>query len=124
MREYDPNLNIDPMKWGSLDDDQKLQLVEEYHEQFDPDLPDLALHSVLHTIVENQIALGDETPAAAALARVESEGLDRHDAVHAIASVLVSYLHEMLGASDTKNHNDQYFEALTKLTAESWRSQT
>lgn len=123
MREYDPNLNIDPMKWGSLDDDQKLQLVEEYHEQFDPDLPDLALHSVLHTIVENQIALGDETPAAA-LARVESEGLDRHDAVHAIASVLVSYLHEMLGASDTKNHNDQYFEALTKLTAESWRSQT
>jgi hypothetical protein len=124
MREYDPNLNIDPMKWGSLDDDQKLQLVEEYHEQFDPDLPDLALHSVLHTIVENQIALGDETPAAAALARVESEGLDRHDAVHAIASVLVSYRHEMLGASDTKNHNDQYFEALTKLTAESWRSQT
>ena len=124
MREYDPNLNIDPMKWGSLDDDQKLQLVEEYHEQFDPDLPDLALHSVLHTIVENQIALGDETPAAAALARVESEGLDRHDAVHAIASVLVSYLHEMLGASDTKNHNDQYFEALTKLTAESWHSQT
>lgn len=124
MREYDPNLNIDPMKWGSLDDDQKLQLVEEYHEQFDPDLPDLALHSVLHTIVENQIALGDETPATAALARVESEGLDRHDAVHAIASVLVSYLHEMLGASDIKNHNDQYFEALTKLTAESWRSQT
>jgi len=124
MGEYDPNLNIDPMKWGSLDDDQKLQLVEEYHEQFDPDLPDLALHSVLHTIVENQIALGDETPAAATLARLGSEGLDRHDAVHAIASILVSYLHEMLGASDAKNHNVQYFEALTKLTAESWHSQT
>jgi hypothetical protein len=123
MRKYDPTLNHDPVKWGSLDDDQKLHLVEEYHERFDPDLSDLALHSVLHTIVENQIALGDETPAAATLARLQSEGLDRHDAVHAIASVLVSYLHEMRSASDTKNHNDRYFEALTKLTAESWRAQ-
>jgi len=123
MREYDPALNPDPAKWVSLDEDEKLQLVQKYHERFDPDLPDLALHSVVHTIVENQIALGDETPVAATLARLRSEGLDRHDAVHAIASVLVNYLHEMLSGSDTKDHNEQYFEALTELTAESWGSQ-
>lgn len=100
-----------------------MQLVQEYHERFDSDLPDVALHSVLHTIIENQIALGNETPVAATLARLKSGGLDRHDAVHAIASELVNYLHEMLSASDAKNHNDQYFEALAKLTAASWRSQ-
>lgn len=123
MREYDPTLNLDPVKWSSLDDDQKLQLVQEYHERFDSDLPDLALHSVVHTIIENQIALGNETPVAATLARLESGGLARHDAVHAIASVLVNYLHEILSGSDTKNHNEQYFEALTELTAERWSSQ-
>ena len=88
-------------------------------ERFDPNSPDLAMHSVVHTIVENQIALRDETPVAAALARLKSEGLDRHGAVHAIASVLVNYLHEMLSGSDTIDHNEQYFEALTELTAES-----
>jgi len=123
MREYDPALDPDPAKWISLDDDEKLQLVEKYHERFDPDLPDLELHSVIHAIIENQIALKDETPVAATLARLKCEGLDRHDAVHAIASVLVNYLHEMLSGSDTKAHNEQYFEALMDLTAESWSSQ-
>jgi hypothetical protein len=52
-----------------------------------------------------------------------SEGLDRHDAVHAIASVLVNYLHEMLSGSDTKDQNEHYFEALAELTAEYWNSQ-
>ena len=69
MREYDPALDPDPAKWISLDDDEKLQLVEKYHERFDPDLPDLELHSVIHAIIENQIALKDETPVAATLAR-------------------------------------------------------
>jgi hypothetical protein len=123
MREYDPTLNLEPAKWGLLDEDEKLQLVQKYHERFDPDMPDLGLHSVVHTIVENQVALGGETPVAANLVRLVSEGLDRHDAVHAIASVLVNYLHEMLSGSDTKDQNEQYFEALAELTAEVWNSQ-
>ncbi len=123
MRKYDPSVNPDPAKWGSLGEDERLLLVQEYHERFDPDLPDLALHSVVHTVVENQIALGDEAPVAAILARLMSEGLDRHDAIHAIASVLVNYLQEMLSGSDTEDHNERYFEALTELTAESWSSQ-
>lgn len=123
MCEYDPTMDPGPGKWDSLEDDEKLQLVQQYHERYDADLPDLALHSLVHTIVENQVALGDETPVAATLARLKSEGLDRHDAIHAIASVLVNYLHEMLSGSDTKGPNDQYFESLIELTAESWNSQ-
>lgn len=123
MREYDPSASLDPEQWDLLDEDEKLALVQQYHERYDSDLPDLALHSLVHTIIENQIALGDESPVAATLARLEREGLDRHDAIHAIASVLVNHLHEILGGSDTKVINEQYFEALTELTAESWSSQ-
>ena len=123
MREYDPSASLDPEQWDLLDEDEKLALVQQYHERYDSDLPDLALHSLVHTIIENQIALGDESPVAATLARLEREGLDRHDAIHAIASVLVNHLHEILSASDTQVINEQYFEALTELTAESWSSQ-
>ena len=123
MREYDPSASLDPEQWDLLDEDEKLALVQQYHERYDSDLPDLALHSLVHTIIENQIALGDESPVAATLATLEREGLDRHDAIHAIASVLVNHLHEILSASDTQVINEQYFEALTELTAESWSSQ-
>ena len=123
MREYDPSASLNPEKWGLLDEDEKLALVQQYHEQSDCDLPDLALHSLVHTIVENQIALGEELPVAATLARLEREGLDRHDAIHAIASILVEHLHEILSGSDTKGSHEQYYEAVTALTAESWSTQ-
>jgi hypothetical protein len=123
MREYDPSATLDPEKWDLLDEDEKMALVQQYHEESDSDLPDLALHSLVHTIVENQIALGDEIPVAATLARLEREGLDRHDAIHAIASILVNHLHEILSGSDAKEGHEQYYEAVTALTAESWSAQ-
>ena len=123
MNQYDPGNDQDPEEWNSLDDDERLELVRQYHERFDADLPDVALHSVVHTIVENQVSLGDEIPVAATLTRLRNEGLDRHDAVHAIASVLVIYLHEMLSGPDTHGQTKQFFQALAGLTADSWRSQ-
>lgn len=123
MREYDPSATLDPEKWNLLDEDEKMALVQQYHEQSDSELPDLALHSLVHTIIENQIALGDELPVAATLARLEREALDRHDAIHAIASVLVNYLHEILNGSVAKGGHERYYEAIAALTAESWSGQ-
>lgn len=123
MSKYDPAIGPDPAEWGSLEDDEKLEIVQQYHEQHDADLPDVALHSLIQTVVENQVALGAETPVADTLARLKKEGLDRHDAIHAVASVLVNYLYEMMGGSDASGHTEQYYEALTELTAESWGAQ-
>jgi len=47
------------------------------------------MHGVAHVIVENQIAAGDSTVEPVTLARLMREGLDRHDAIHAIGSVLM-----------------------------------
>jgi hypothetical protein len=47
------------------------------------------LHATAHVIVENQAAMGDATVVPATLDRLMREGLDRHDAIHAIGSVLV-----------------------------------
>ena len=43
-------------------------------------------------IVENQIALGSAFPAKAALVRLMKEGLDRHEAVHALGSIAAEKL--------------------------------
>jgi hypothetical protein len=76
----------------------------------------------LHAIVEAQIALADETPARRTAQRLMDEGLDRHEAFHAIGLVLADFMRDLLKApqSDT-NPNVPYFAALERLTAEDWR---
>jgi len=77
------------------------------------------MHAVFHLIVENQIALG--VPRVVdTLQRLVFEGLDRHEALHAVASVLAERLHVII--ADEKADNGEYFEALQGLTATKWRA--
>jgi hypothetical protein len=92
-------------------------VVMEYHQEAGIQLPDEYAHALLHVVVENQIALAEETPVEAVLCRLVDENLDRHDAIHAIASILVNHMHELMyGALDS----DDYYAELEKLTAEKW----
>ena len=58
----------------------------------------------------------------ATLARLRREGLDRHDAVHAIGSVLSGRMFELMkhGAKKDQDVNEIYHRQLEELTAESW----
>ena len=85
---YDPLRPPDAEQWLDLDEMERMDLVADYHRCARIKLPNPRLHATLHVIVENQILLADETPVAATLDRLLAEGLDRHDAIHAIASVL------------------------------------
>ena len=50
------------------------------------------------------------------------EGLDRHEAVHAMGSVLSEKLFVVMSEQDAKGDlNADYVEKLKSLTAESWR---
>jgi hypothetical protein len=40
-------------------------------------MPNTVLHSAIHNVVENQVAMGDELNVANNLQRLMSEGLDR-----------------------------------------------
>jgi hypothetical protein len=50
-----------------------------------------------------------------------AEGLDRHEAIHAIGSVLSEQLFAALREEGGDDPNAQYVEKLNRLTAESWR---
>src|SRR5262245_13966466 len=96
MNRYDPDQTVDPQEWMSINEAERQTLVEQYHRKKRIKMPDSSKHAMFHVVVENQIALGDDIPAKKTLARLMREGLSRHDAVHAIASVVASHLFNLI----------------------------
>ena len=122
MQRYDPLEAPDPEEWLALDEQERVDLVWDYHRRARIRLPNAKVHAVLHAIVEAQIALADETPARRTAQRLMDEGLDRHEAIHAIGLVLAEFMHDLLKEPlSGTSPNVPYFAALERLTAEDWR---
>lgn len=120
--KYDPLIAPDPKKWLKTDEEERIQSVLDYHTRMGIKLPNEYLHAVVHTIVENQAALGDETPVEQALRRLMGEKLDRHEAIHAVGSVLAEYIMKAMEGGDWEkaNFNADYYEEVRQLTAKKW----
>jgi hypothetical protein len=119
--QYDPLEAPELEEWLAIDEAERIQLARDYHRRARVRLPNEKLHAVLHVVVENQIALGDEMPVQSTVQRLMTEGLDRHEAIHAIASVLAEFMHDLVNKpGSSKDSNQAYFAALQRLTAEGW----
>jgi len=119
---YDPHKHINSDAWLALDESKRAQLVVQYHRQRHIRVPNKTIHALIHVIVENQIALGDAFPAKGVLLRLMREGLDRHEAIHAIGSVLSeTFFTTMNGKTVSGGLNAHYVEKLRALSADSWR---
>lgn len=121
MSSYNPDNGPDPGEWLALDEHERVEQVRRYHEKHRIQLPSVEAHALFHVIIENQLAEGSDV-VPETLARMRREGLSRHDAIHAIASVLVAHMHALLGEASSRPVNDDYFAALKDLTAEKWRN--
>jgi hypothetical protein len=122
VRSYDPELPPNPEEWLALDEQERIQLAEAHHLAAHVKLPNTKVHAVFHVIVENQIAERLE-PVVRAMGRLMSEGLSRHDALHAIGSVLAEHLHESAksNAQDTPSTAQaRYNAAVERLSAKAW----
>jgi hypothetical protein len=121
IERYDPLVAPDPASWLATDEQERISLVTDYHGRARVKLPNIRVHAVIHVVVENQIALA-EAPVARAMQRLMADGLDRHDAIHAIGAVLAEFMfdlvHEPIPPGDP---NKSYFEAVERLTADEWR---
>jgi hypothetical protein len=98
-----------------------MALVEDYHRRTHVELPQPTLHAAMQAVVERQLAM--QLPSVVrALARLQAEGLDRHDAVHAIGSVLAEHMRQLMtGQLAVEDPNSVYFGALDRLSAASWQ---
>ena len=119
MTRYDPEIAPDPTAWLALGEQARIDSIRAYHRQARTKPPNLHAHAVFHVIIENQIA-GGLPPVQRAMARLMSDGLSRHDALHVIGGVLSEHLVE-LSKADTQDTpeaaNSRYFAAVDHVTA-------
>lgn len=120
MDSYDPDVAPDPDDWRVPNERERLMLVEQYHRRMKIELPNRQMHAVFHTIVENQLA--DDLPdVREALTRLMGAGLSRHDAVHAIGSVVSEHALSLIcGGVSPALSESEYFARIRALTANDW----
>lgn len=109
--------------WLALSEGERLELVESAHDEELDDLPNPTLRCAMHVAIETQVAMGEELPVAGHLDRLISEGLARHEAVHAVASVLAEHMFKIMKHPQefSRDPNEAYYEALLRLSARRWR---
>jgi hypothetical protein len=121
---YDPERDPDPEMWLELDEGERIHLVEQQHRAARERVPNLMAHAGIHVAVENQIAMG--TPdVVVTMQRLLREGLMRHDALHAVGSVLAGHMFEILKAGsmpEGSTFEARYAAELARLNAASLRA--
>lgn len=121
--QYDPLLAPSPTAWLATDEGDRIEWVMVYHRRARVKLPNRRLHAAIHVVVENQVAMGDELPVRRCLDRLQAEGLDRHEAIHAIGSVVADHMVDLLKTRvPGGDPHAAYWAELERLTAETWRS--
>lgn len=119
LTKYDPDRAPDPERWLAQDEMALMDIVQRYHRREQIPLPNERVHASFHVMVENQVALGDETPVSDAVDRLMGEGLSRHDAIHAVGAVLAKHMHRALETSVPVSR-EAYYADIRALTKEGW----
>ena len=120
MLKYDPEQSPNVSEWLALGEQERIDLALQFHKSARIKIPSAIAHASIHVIVENQIAENVE-PVVRAMSRLQREGLSRHDALHAVASVLAEHIHEVLTTEDGASvPNEIYFAAVERLSAKGW----
>jgi hypothetical protein len=120
---YDADQPPDPSTWLAADEVVREKAVHAYHAGLTdhPLTPRPGLHTALHMIVENQVAAGEPEETTATLRRLVGAGATRHEAIHAVASVVVR---EMDAVAKEKRRYDRERVAreLDRLRAGDWHT--
>ena len=122
MLRYDPLKAPDPEKWLAATEDERIKNVENYHRRAEIQMPKPKLHVIAHAVIETQLAL--ELPdVTSAMKRMLEQGLDRHEALHALGQVLMEIYFDIQRGVFEDEVEDEYFRRLGRLTAKKWRNQ-
>lgn len=115
---YDPEVAPDPVKWLETPESDRHEAVQRYHTRTNFQGESLKMHAAIHVVIENQLAEGHQA-ATPAMGRLLTEGLDRHDAIHAIGDVFSRELYAVM--TEKRLHDPElYANNLNQLTAATW----
>lgn len=120
MNQYDPNVSPLVDEWLALDEDERLELVMDFHSEVEDRGASREVHASIHVIVENQIAMEVEN-VPRTLAKLIRQGLNRHEAIHAIGAIITQDTFSLLKGHVDAWDSKRYRRKLEKLTAKRWR---
>jgi hypothetical protein len=119
---YNPDAPPSAADWLSRDEGARVDQVLDYHRNHKITVANERLHAAIHVVVETQVAAG-EPVVVETMARLEREGLSRHEAMHAVGSVLADRIVAALRAKTPKPAlADGYLEDLKALSAAGWKA--
>lgn len=121
MNTYDPLLDQNKEEWLGVSEFERIDAVREFHEKIDEDFEDdaLSIHCSVHVIVENQLAEGVEL-IPETVAKLVRQGLNRHEAIHAIGAIISKDLYNIIRGEDVEFSPKKYRQKLEKITAKRW----
>jgi hypothetical protein len=120
MKKYNLLKDTDPETWLEMDESECINLIEEYHKRAKIKMPNHTVHATIHAVVESHIAMGDDLPVKAALQRLMSEGLDRHEAIHAIGSFVSEQMFLLMNDKEAALSTEDFLNRIRNLTREEW----
>jgi Domain of unknown function (DUF1841) len=117
---YNPEIAPDPDEWLASTEADRIDAVRRGHQTARHQAGSPQLHAAIHVTVENQLAEGHRD-ATEAMNRLLAGGLRRHEALHAIGSVVAAEMFEILKSKRTHDA-EIYSRKLQQLTAAAWRA--
>ena len=121
ISDYDPEVEPEPKLWLEAEESERVDAVLDYCEANEADLPDVNIHAHIHMAVETQVAMGDEIPVAETFRRLMTDGLSRHETIHAVGWVLSQHIFDAVhNSTDGVELDMQYYEKLRKFTVAQW----
>lgn len=118
---YDPARAPNPEEWLALDEQERIRVAKNYHIAERTGGGDAMGHAVFHVAVENQIAQG-HGPTCRTVERLQKEGLTRHDAIHAVGSVIAEFAYDSMHRKDNSSGRDRQGELSARIEALSARA--
>ena len=112
--DYDPERPPDSRAWLTLELEERVRLVESYELSVAPKASAVETNPWLYVLVENYIAQGADH-VLKAMDRLQTQGLSRHEAVRAIASVV------MYWERKSRDEGGELNAAINALSADTWR---
>lgn len=117
---YDADHAPAPARWLSASEDQRIAAVIAAHRQAPTGEGGPRIHATAHVIVENQLAEHVPEPTAA-LTRLLAAGVERHEAIHALASVVVAEVYGVM-AEGRPYDAARLGRGLAALSPDDWRT--
>jgi hypothetical protein len=119
---YDPDKPVEAGEWLELDETEQQIIVKQYHKRARVPMPSPTMHAIIHAAIETQVAQG-HAAASRALERMLAEGLSRHDAVHALGSVMAKHMFGIMKHQQAFDE-EAYAADLDALSAERWLAES